>query len=74
MAELHNGILNTLYGKIDSDKKFNSDLQHLQKLKRDTGVDYQYFRNKYNQIMLKHSGKWYTYTELSKHLKVLQYD
>lgn len=66
MAELHNGILNTLYGSLHTDEHFNKELQHVMKRKRE-GFELLFYRDKFNRIKVKRGGEWWVMTTLAEY-------
>lgn len=73
MAEMHNGINNRVYGKIDSDAEFTMIIKKINEL-IDQGFPVCYYRDKFNQVRVRHGHTWYTYKELMKHLPNLRYE
>lgn len=73
MAELHNGVLNKLYGKIDSDEEFTAIIKHINKLTSE-GFPVNWYRDNHNRVRVKHGHTWYLYKDLSKHIPNLRFE
>ncbi len=65
MAELHNGVLNKLYGKLRTDKEYNLELRRIMEI-INSGVNIQYYTDKFNRIMVKRGGIWWVMKDLAK--------
>lgn len=66
MANLHTGVMNTLYGKLHSDEHFNKELKHVMEKKRQ-GIDIIFFRDKFGRLKVKRGGVWWVMTQLAEH-------
>lgn len=71
MSELHNGMLNRMYGKQESDEVFTKRIHHLMKLK-EQGHPVIYYRDSFNRVRIKHGNKWWLMSELCKHIPSLR--
>lgn len=73
MAELHNGVLNKLYGKIDSDEEFTAIIKHINKLTSE-GFPVNWYRDAHNRVRVRHGHTWYLYKDLMEHIPNLRYE
>ncbi|MBG23682.1 MAG: hypothetical protein CMF22_10190 [Idiomarinaceae bacterium] len=65
MATVHQGMNNTLLGRILTDEEFTVRIHHVTKLIKQ-GFPVRYYRDKFGRLRVYRNGEWWVLDDLAK--------